>query len=573
VAIAKLDLGGNRVAGFGNNGVVLSTQSGIASFAGLELMGNGDIVVAYSGFTGGNVNANDFYIEVFHRDGTPKTIRTITIPGAPPTVIELNWAGSQLICANRRGREGSDLVVDNVVATALVKSPDESRITVIGNYDTVVTDDFSGVEHVRTTWTGSMRFGGPSTNYGQDFNFGGYCPEDDQPGGSTFVTQWGAGGFTVRASDDPDTIRRPFYPRAAAWYGNELWMVGHSYAIEGSFPTFDIRRLGSVTNAGAAGCGTGAGFGCDNTYGGWAPMNFAGAWSEQFALTSSYWDARQTFFNSITRQSDGVGLVAYGHGESAFYPGGNYQMPLISESDGAPGFTRQARWMALNPLLSTSSADVMQGLPFDGKHVLLGALRYCFEGNHCSGVQDRFFVAMTGGAHDGFQYPPNALFGYQGSAAYWVPSYNGLDAPRAWALAGVMPDADPGEARNLVVVGDFRPNGISDPNDFDWFITRVRLRGANGTLQALRFGGGGGSIVSSPSGILCSPTCVATFPPDIEVTLTATPAPGAVFSGWATSSNCASTSGNICRVRIDGEQAVGAIFVANPEVLFQNGFE
>jgi hypothetical protein len=43
---------------------------------------------------------------------------------------------------------------------------------------------------------------------------------------------------------------------------------------------------------------------------------------------------------------------------------------------------------------------------------------------------------------------------------------------------------------------------------------------------------GRGSVVSSPTGIVCPGTCTAAFPLGAEVTLTALPAPGSTFVGW-----------------------------------------
>lgn len=45
-------------------------------------------------------------------------------------------------------------------------------------------------------------------------------------------------------------------------------------------------------------------------------------------------------------------------------------------------------------------------------------------------------------------------------------------------------------------------------------------------------GAGLGSVSSSPGGIACGPTCSASFPPGSSVTLTASPDPLSVFTGW-----------------------------------------
>jgi uncharacterized repeat protein (TIGR01451 family) len=60
------------------------------------------------------------------------------------------------------------------------------------------------------------------------------------------------------------------------------------------------------------------------------------------------------------------------------------------------------------------------------------------------------------------------------------------------------------------------------------------------SLAVVKTGTGSGTVTSSPAGVNCGATCVATFPGGTNVTLTATPATGSRFAGW--SSDCAGTS-------------------------------
>ena len=71
-------------------------------------------------------------------------------------------------------------------------------------------------------------------------------------------------------------------------------------------------------------------------------------------------------------------------------------------------------------------------------------------------------------------------------------------------------------------------------------------------------GTGTGTVTSVPAGIDCGAACSASFPHASMVTLTATPASGAVFSGWTGA--CAGTAD--CTVAMDIDQTVAAFFDA-----------
>jgi hypothetical protein len=70
---------------------------------------------------------------------------------------------------------------------------------------------------------------------------------------------------------------------------------------------------------------------------------------------------------------------------------------------------------------------------------------------------------------------------------------------------------------------------------------------------------GNGTVTSSPSGIACGVTCSASFGSGTPVTLTATPAQGAVFNGWG---GVCSGTGN-CIVTMNAAANVSAAFSGN----------
>ncbi|WP_239797185.1 InlB B-repeat-containing protein [Candidatus Nitrotoga arctica] len=82
-------------------------------------------------------------------------------------------------------------------------------------------------------------------------------------------------------------------------------------------------------------------------------------------------------------------------------------------------------------------------------------------------------------------------------------------------------------------------------------------------LSVSKLNNGNGTVISSPDGINCGTRCNAPFTRGTNVTLTATPASGFIFSGW--SGACSGTSAT-CSVAMNTPQSVTATFspVATP---------
>ena len=76
-------------------------------------------------------------------------------------------------------------------------------------------------------------------------------------------------------------------------------------------------------------------------------------------------------------------------------------------------------------------------------------------------------------------------------------------------------------------------------------------------LSVSKLNSGNSTVISSPDGINCGTRCSAPFTRESNVTLTATPAAGSIFSGW---SGACSGTGATCSVAMNSPQSVTANF-------------
>lgn len=82
------------------------------------------------------------------------------------------------------------------------------------------------------------------------------------------------------------------------------------------------------------------------------------------------------------------------------------------------------------------------------------------------------------------------------------------------------------------------------------------------TLTVSRSGTGGGTVASSPAGIVCGGACAAEYDEGAKVTLTATPDAHSVFLGWGGA--CAGSASS-CQVTMSASRSVDAEFTALPQ--------
>lgn len=81
--------------------------------------------------------------------------------------------------------------------------------------------------------------------------------------------------------------------------------------------------------------------------------------------------------------------------------------------------------------------------------------------------------------------------------------------------------------------------------------------GNRATLQVNVAGSSAGTVTSTPKGINCTTQCSKAYAIGTAVTLTATPAPGSVFTGWS-GGGCAGTGP--CTTTLQGNMTITAVF-------------
>ncbi len=96
--------------------------------------------------------------------------------------------------------------------------------------------------------------------------------------------------------------------------------------------------------------------------------------------------------------------------------------------------------------------------------------------------------------------------------------------------------------------------------DGDWYGVHVSAAfTVTPRLTVTKTGTGSGTVASTPAGIDCGEDCTQDFAQVTQVTLTAAPDPGQVFTGW---SGACSGTGSTCNLRVDGIREVGAGFAS-----------
>jgi hypothetical protein len=164
---------------------------------------------------------------------------------------------------------------------------------------------------------------------------------------------------------------------------------------------------------------------------------------------------------------------------------------------------------------------------------------------------DDIRLALSSDADHDFSCPSFGLF---------------LGDPCRWGdYAGASPDpVNPCVAWGTTMLTAASPDTAGTPQ---WGTQNAAIDTSSGTCEVtagvVETGSGSGAVVSSPEGIDCGATCSHAYDAGTSATLTATPAPGSVFSGW--SGACSGTGE--CDLTMDKAKAVIATFTGVPETL------
>lgn len=167
------------------------------------------------------------------------------------------------------------------------------------------------------------------------------------------------------------------------------------------------------------------------------------------------------------------------------------------------------------------------------------------------------------------------LAGYYDSNMYGfaLARYNGTDGSldSSFGVSGIVTtplgangsvsDAIGLEPDGRIVLGGYTETGSNDPSGEQFVLARYQV---TGTLTIGKNGNGSGTVSSNPPGIACGATCTASFA-DLPVTLTATPAVGSIFTGWAPGGGCPTTG--TCQIPMSQDHSITATFSLIPETL------
>jgi hypothetical protein len=137
------------------------------------------------------------------------------------------------------------------------------------------------------------------------------------------------------------------------------------------------------------------------------------------------------------------------------------------------------------------------------------------------------------------------------------------DLPDRGSYDWIVPDI--GTTNSLVLTASFKSSSGTLLASTNSSRAATATSDPSGSFAVSVEAAGPGVVTSSPGGISCPPTCEAVFTSNESVTLSAIPAPGALFDGWRSiTSNCFGTGA--CSLQMNAPQVVTARFYTGTPV-------
>jgi hypothetical protein len=294
----------------------------------------------------------------------------------------------------------------------------------------------------------------------------------------------------------------------------------------------------------------------DGTFG--SPVNFALAGAIPYGLVVTDFNGDHNADIAATSFSPGVSILL-GNGDGTFQnvqsfslPKGNstYSLAVSDfDHDGKPDL-----------FVTNQKFCLSQPCPFNGVAVLLGNGDGNFRSTSVPNDTAAYNKATISGVadFDGDGNPDLALStwdGVTGSVLIVPGNGDGTFRNPIRMTIGTNPVG--------VAAADFNGDGLLDlaaPLVSDNVVVVMLNSNTNSVfmLSVVNLGSGTGTVSTNPPGILCGTSCSATFPGGTQLSLTAVPASGSVFSGWA--GNCGGLDPNNCVITLNSNQSVNATF-------------
>ncbi len=419
IQITKLTMDGVLGSNFGDNGVVFSTRTNVDSFAGMELMPNGDIVIGYADdYVGPNADSKDFFIEVFEANGVPKNI-------GGPEVFNQRWvdlSNDFAFC---------DAEYRKATARQLLRTAD-GTVVVVGNQ--AITD-------------GDGNFVRNEIDFAE-FDGNSYAP--------VFAPEpfycFSAGGqskypwdqFTSKYIDGNDAWS------AISHEQRNVIAVGNVRGAEGDFPASMNNRDLSTSN-------------------------FFEVYTFDLVLPLGFWRNRSSIFKQIRSENINQ-FKLFGSGENGVFTGQNRLQPIIAT---AAENSLQPNWFPGLGAATSTSIDITDGHVLSDERLLVVGSAHGCNASSCFGPTNSLVLGVSNGQLLLNNWLPENTFGNEGWVRHNVPDYSGFPTGESMSAESVLsrPLASTTEL-SLYVVGWFRNYQL---NDIDTYVAKIRVRNSTTT--------------------------------------------------------------------------------------------